>query len=368
MSNSNNTPKKKITVQRKIQQQVEKKVKEELKKQTKNFAPTKRQRSKNTLKNTNLIKMAPKVGMYKALMSDPTMAAFANVYTHPWSKLSARMPTFPVTATQLTRVRVWAQGVCNAQGYGWAVASVAPSVCNDQQAVFATNGPQAPNNFLGGTGADVGEYFSDSEYGSLTFQSDQKDNTGWNTMRPVAAGLRIKYTGTELNKSGLIYAIQNDPRATALDNYNVNNIVARPHKCYNFSNNEWHAITRHITDILDFQYQQYVGQTGDWIYETNVASEVTLDDYFNLGLLVVAQPGAPFEIEYVAHFEIKGKNLHRTAVVPSNTPGLEKTIVQPTMVRNKDNTTRDYSPVDNSGGSIGNMVKEVGLGLIGAML
>lgn len=345
---------------------IRKQIREEIQNKSKQLVGN---QSKNRITNRQIIQNAPKEGLYKSMMQDPTMAAFARVYTHPWSKLSARMPTFPVTSTQLTRVRVWASGVCNSNGYGFAVCSPGTAVAKDQACVRLSNGPAAPNT-LDGTGAatDILVQFSDSEYTSATFLYDP--DIGWNCMRPVACGLRVRYVGTNLNKSGLVYTIQNEPRAAHVIGFDVNDIVQRPHKCYSFANTEWHGITRHITDSLDFRWQQFMGDTGVWVYETDDNSQLTLDDYFNMGLLIKAEPGASFEVEFVGHYEIKGKNLHRTGVVPSNTAGLEKTVVNSTMIRQKDNTTPDYQvkPTDGGGFSFGNMVEKIGSDFLGGLL
>jgi len=333
----------------------------------------KQNNSKNQGRNDTVMNNAKKYGMYRSLvMSDPAIGAFQNVYEHPWSKQSARIPSFPVSESQLTRVRVWSNGVCNSAGIGFVVATVSNSVANDLPAVAISTGPGAPN-YISAAGTDITQVTSDSEYDSSKFTNiDQKD--GWDVIRPVAAGLRIKYIGTTLNKSGLCYAIQNSPRALALDGFAVNEIVKRPHKTYNFSNYGWHGVTRHINDTDDFLYQQY-SENQQWNYETDTTSQITLDDYWNLAMLVVADPGAPFEVEYVAHFEIKGKNLHRTAVSRSNTAGLEQVVNKSTSVRHLDNTTPDYAPVqklssqtqESKPSYLGDILGGLGEGILGAL-
>lgn len=324
--------------------------------------PTKEVKSKNP--NDMILSNAKNYGMYRSmLMSDPNIASFQAVYEHPWSKRSARIPTFPVSESQLTRVFVLASGVCNSSGYGFALATVSNSITNDLPALAYSNGLGAPNQFQS-AGTDVTQSTTNSEFGSDAFTNeDQRE--GWKVMRPVAAGLRVKYIGTNLNRSGLCYSVQNSPRALALDGFAVSEIIKRPYKLYNFSNYGWHAITRHINDTNDFKYQQYSGVNDIWNYETDTASQITMDDYWNLGIFIVAEPGAQFEIEYVAHFEIKGKNLHRTAVVNPNTAGIEQVVSKSTLLRQKDNTTPDYSPKEKGGAS--NIIKDIAEGFAGAV-
>lgn len=316
--------------------------------------------------NSTILNKAGKVGMFRALSSDPAIHAFTDVYTNPWSKLSARMPSFPVAPSQLIRTKIWASGICNSNGYGYVWGTPMYMVQNTLPAFFITDGSN-PDKFSATGGIQT---TSNSSFSANSFQVG--NTGGWNLARCVALGIRVRYTGIAYNKSGLVYCIQNEPRTDDLLDYGVNEITARPHKVYSFANNSWHGVTRHITDPLDFQYQQFTDGDNVWVYETNDKSEISLDSYANMGVYIVAAPGAPFEVDIVGHFEIKGKNLQQTSVAMSNTKDLEKVASMSTIIRNKDNTTPDYNKTagneSSSGGGAVNFVKDVGKDIIKSFL
>jgi len=370
MIKTNSKPKTKISNAQK-QQIVSEVLKASLPKRRKN-----KSRDNNRGPNDKILSQVNKGQSFgKALMSDPTIRSFYECYMHPFTKIPARLPIFPVSISQLVRVTVKGTGITNAGGNGFVMCTVANSVVNDLGCLAVSTAADAPNSFTaGGTGVTI--YNSSSSYTQALFTPNFQPQ-GWLTMRPVSAGLRVRNIDTTLNSSGTCYCFQNEPRQEAINGYGIPQITQRPYKEYTMADRKWHAVSRHITDSVDFNFQYFPSdnQSDQWCYITQGPSAtLSIDDYWNIGIFISAISGYKFEWEYVAHFEIKGRNLDRVGSVMPKENATKGIISSMTKLRGQDNTTQDVAPTEleipavhkeankSSGGILGSLGKALNFG------
>lgn len=295
--------------------------------------------------NKGILQRANKVGLYRAMMAEPSVQHYARVYSDPFCNLSARMPVWPIARTQLYRTKVLAKGVLNSNGYGYVLGTTINGITSDLACLACSTGPTAPDTINSG-GPGVTQFTSDSPYQSVTFRNLDQPN-GWNTARVVSAGIRVRYTGTVLNMSGNTYACENDPRDLALVGFLPTQITQRAYKEESFANTRWHCVTRMVNDVLDKEFQFLSNANSDnWAYETVEDGQLTLDDFWNLGIYITGVAGASFECEFVGHYEVKGRNLNNVSTTTPNTTQFEKVTSGLMKLRVKDNKTPD-----NNGGS-----------------
>lgn len=273
----------------------------------------------------------------------PAVVRFARVYSDPFLLDSARIPTLPMLPSQLMRTYSSGTGITNASGIGWIYAGCAEAATNDAPSVSYSSGAAAPSVFAYGDAGTTLAY-SDSTYASANYSLA----VGHNAYRPVAFGIRVRYTGTTLNAAGTIYALQLSPPIpngtltgsgiTDIKNY-------KTFKEYSFRGSAWHAITRHIRYKEDFLYQgfdQIKNHLSYSIFGSN--NSVTSYDYgFQLGLMISATAGVSFEWEVVGHYEIIGPGLNRISTVNPKTDHVEKVISAFNKERERDTVSKDHS-------------------------
>lgn len=126
-----------------------------------------------------------------------------------------------------------------------------------------------------------------------------------NTVRVVGAGLRIKYSGTELNRGGSVVAFH-DPDHESVVNRSFADIrgedLAR--QMGPNSNNDWMHITWGIADNVDVDFIPNNATL-------NALPNTVDQGCFPMGIVVESPPGAPglFDYEVVVGLEISGRNV-----------------------------------------------------------
>lgn len=136
------------------------------------------------------------------------------------------------------------------------------------------------------------------------FPGNQVGSTqGLVQFRPVAAGLRMRYTGTVLNQSGTVYqAIL--PGAARLSQTHTSVLGAyQSVRTYAVNRNKWTYVFWVPQIAYDYDYHGAAVTTDIFSAQNNV-----------LGLLMVGTlASAPFEYEYVGYYEYAGPRFGATA-------------------------------------------------------
>jgi len=286
---------------------------------------------------------------------------FARVYTNPFTELGARIPVFPVEATQLICTKARGGGSTNGAGRGWVMLHTMHGVTNDTSCVKAST--TTSGDFPSAIDPNASSALSNSPYPTEIFfyTVGPQGVTGPQYMaRPVAAGIRWRYTGTSLNLSGISTCCQVTPRNATPEGLTPSDMFAIPSKEYVFDR-KWRAVCRQITSHEDFLFQSVDKNSGNWTYENDTTS-LSLDSYYNLVADIFCEANVTFEWEAYWHFEIKGKNLQRIGTVQPDRPNVEKLLHKVTTARLMDKSTPDHQVP--TGGVVSGIFKEGVTGLL----
>lgn len=159
---------------------------------------TKKKRPKMSSRTQGLAGLSSCAAHYAMTIADPF-----NI-----SAVGACVPTFPARLSQKASVRT--VGQMNT-GHNIGFLAISPTVCNNQPFVWYTDSDHTggtvnvePYSLAPGTHAvnQSGAQFTSAEYVDGTI-----NNPSSITSRIVSVGIRIRYTGTELNKGGLVYCL-----------------------------------------------------------------------------------------------------------------------------------------------------------------
>ncbi len=161
---------------------------------------------------------------------------YARCLMNPFDGPLACIPDYP--ALHSRRVRVFSRGVVGTSGttgIGFITLSPLRGLYSDgPMGVFTTSAYAGTTIDVNSATAGVDQYFSNADYTSAQYGSAADQVQG----RVVAAGLRIKYRGTELNRGGTIYALTEPTH----DNLNGSTIsaLAGQADCKKFAvNGQW---------------------------------------------------------------------------------------------------------------------------------
>lgn len=314
-----------------------------------------KRRGKKGLKGRNSVanqlSMGMSKGIGKTLSEEPSAAAFPRVYMNPFLKLDARMPIWPVRGTLCQYRQATAFGVCNANGVGYVSMYPINMICNDLTMSFVSQITSGDGvNSAPGTPVSCG-----GAYSAASFTGDDAFS-----VRIVAFGVRVRYTGTELNKGGFMTMFQFTPRQSC--DTLTSTIIQSTQidwKQYKFDNS-WHQYNRALTESDDSLYLKRDPDTfpaTPWIYDDFDANAPENFDYMCV-CINGAAAGSPFEVQYAGHFEIVGPVNNTTGIRTGtlNTAKFEKSINLQSNLRSKDSTTPDHT----GEGGIGKFLSGVG--------
>jgi hypothetical protein len=209
-----------------------------------------------------------------------------------------------------------------------------------------------------------------SDYANLPFDS-ASFNTGGSSMtgRTVGCGLRIRYTGTELNRSGRAVPFRANSTQTPVNSLTIAEVLNRAEVPSIAIKREWIAVTYLPTKNKDYEYA--IDTSG-----INVSTLAGLD----LAILVDgAVAGAPFEYEIYLHkeFEAHSGSKSLQGQTPSHSDVLGISAIRNTLESNmpmiqpkemKEKVSREiqkYTPEDTSGFTFSGMI-ESGLSMLEA--
>lgn len=136
---------------------------------------------------------------------------YALALANPFDGPLATIPDFPSVPS--ARARVYATGVAQTgtTGFGFVALDPRRLASNDLPAVYASDSTYA-GTILTAAGAGVTSAIGNAPYSSADFTAGTNAIFG----RIVAAGLRVKYSGTKLNQGGLMLGIQHPTHLSLL--------------------------------------------------------------------------------------------------------------------------------------------------------
>jgi hypothetical protein len=216
----------------------------------------------------------------------------------------------PVHPAQFSKkFRTWVKGAFDVQslnGIGWIGFSPKSAVTNDSDTCLTskTGGTQAYwFDFDLGTGQQ-NQFMSNSEYASA--QIGDLDNQF--VYRLVSASVRVRYIGTELNRSGQVVGLL-DPNHTTLQGRTLSDLDGEETSKRFPVNRDWITVLYRPVDSDDFNFDNAI--------PTYVPGSGTDKNYF-MGFAIQSPIGVstPFEFECHATFEAFGKNIR--AMTPSH--------------------------------------------------
>lgn len=288
--------------------------------------------------------MASRKSLARGLLSIPDVRNFARVYVNPFLKLPARLPVWPVTVTQMLATHVSGSGVLNENGIGWVISSAMHGIVNNLPQVTYTSASTAPNTttWASGTVGTTGA-FSNSPYTYDDFIFTPQTTYPTYLGRPVAHGLRVRYTGTELNKSGLVVCgIQPDRFASNAGGIPITEFSQFPVRKQFPNERKFHGLHREIDLEQDFLWQCLFLSDDEmytWCYGENTKN-TSADQWPVYQIYLTGVAGSSFEWEVYSHYEIMGKKLMNPDIVlPQDTK--VKTVTSALKKHNMLNTTTE---------------------------
>jgi hypothetical protein len=213
---------------------------------------------------------------------------YLKALTDPFGSVhGACIPTYPSKPSMKIRTFIQTDGFIGLAGVGFAMLS--PVYEDGTNALYYTTAA-APGNIFATSGVGIAtSTFSNSPFTPTDI------STGRIQGRAVACGLRIVYTGTELNKSGMTTCIV-EPDHGSLNNKSIPNCLA-----YGDNVTKSDPVTRKwctavavplSADDLEYDHIPYVkGPSGLVPF---------------MGIFISGVPGSSFRIEAYLHFEAIG--------------------------------------------------------------
>jgi hypothetical protein len=213
---------------------------------------------------------------------------------------------------------------------------------------------------------------------STMFNSSQFNlaENSLNRYRLVAAGLRVRYTGSTFNNQGVITQCRVPNNLNAPFLFNPTDAMRQQYSRQSpIKKNVWKYVYYQPENPEDFDY---IGSDGLPGYTGTQSS-----NYCLLLFLSGCEPGAPFQFEMTSHFEVIGPNVPitkshsdpaaTTAVMsampvraPEGSPSQEMPIVVRGFLESMGDLTGNA--VSNIGNSLMDVAKDVGPSLIKSLL
>lgn len=238
-------------------------------------------------------------------LSKPTVD-YARCLGNPFSGPLAQLPNAPANHTK--KFRTFIRGGFEAQtsnGHAWIMATPRVGVVNDVSSVSGslTTGTNI-SWFNTSVGADRFFATTNSEY------TTAQVGTGENQLeyRVVSSGLRIRYTGTELNRGGIVVGIQ-DPNHNSLQDRLLTSVDAE-------------EVSRRFNvkrDWITILYSPV--NNGDLNFHSTLPAGPP--ELWYLGFAIQAPAGTPstYEFEFYSCYEAFGKNIRAMTPSPVDAAG-----------------------------------------------
>ncbi len=221
---------------------------------------------------------------------------------NPFDGPIACVPDFPAIPTR--RVRVFSRGsfVTGTSGIGFIVATPEFAIAKNANSAYMTTSTFAGNSItLDNTVAGVSTSVTNSDYTAAAFSADADGAQ----FRVVGSGLRVRYSGTELNRGGQIFALQ-EPTHDSLDGETITDFMAQvAARKFSMKSSEWTTICYRTVEGTG-SFSSTAPPTGG----TQPKGTYPKANY--LGFLVQAPAAATsisLEYEFYTVFELTGKTI-----------------------------------------------------------
>lgn len=276
-------------------------------------------------------------GLGSTLRMYPETINFAEVYTDPFSIKEARLPFLPIYSTKTVRSIVRANGAIGTNGFGFVTCVPMWGVVNNNDSVFWS---QATYTGISIAAAGVG--VSSAPASKISYTKASFDSTDVNSLaaRCVAYGIRVKYTGTELNSAGEWFAAQTNPKVSMIGFTSDSLRKVQGHKTSTFADRSWHVYNRMITSRLDAEFLNL--NSGIWEATTLPGSNAGENNGY-IAIIVQGTPGGTFDIEVAGHYEVIGPNLDTEKIGRVDEFNAQNLISTGMKLRHKDNTSLDHT-------------------------
>lgn len=259
---------------------------------------------------------------------------------NPFSPLArgACVPTFPARMSRKTSAFVRGQCFIGTGNIGFV--SVQPCVANDMRTISSTTGAFTLST-MAANDVNVNVYTTPTNpYPKSSYMDGTLAISPSYQSRIVACALRIRYTGTELNKSGVIYGLTH-PDHSNMYNYTLADMTSFPECVRVPVSRQWTTICTTAVDPTETAYPEsstaiaLAGNDGTaehitMLYPYSQKTELTsgassYEGGIVMGFMISSTPGNSFEWEYVIHMETIGKGVGSSATRShSDQDGLSK--------------------------------------------
>jgi hypothetical protein len=246
----------------------------------------------------------------KSALSDCTHE-YACCLVNPFTGPLACVPNFPVLQTR--KVRYFARGnfSTGVSGIGWIACDPNYGVTSDFAMTFFTL-PAYTLNVVNFADTNVGFSSSNSDYVHTVFGAS---GTGaeW---RVVSCGLRIRYTSTELNRGGQIFALT-EPSHNSVQNFSQGDINGYTEtKWFPVTDRDWVTIVWY--PILSYEFDF----SNTFILFNPVGGAYLAQASFPMVFYITA-PGTPitFDYECFAVYELNGLHIQGKTVSHADASG-----------------------------------------------
>lgn len=229
----------------------------------------------------------PTVTVKQVAVISHCAAEYLRALLNPFTGPLACVPVPPAIESRKVRSWVKASFAIGSGGFGFAFASPIASITTSQFCCYASTSAYAGSVMTQG-GVGVQGYLSNAQFVNGDF-GNSLATPNLAQARIVASGLRVRYTGTELNKSGLIYPWHHRTNGD-LENEGIN-------AYYAFQGSEPFQVTRNWTCIT------WSPKTvADWTFSGPLAN-ITVQP---IGIMISGVPGNTYELEFTTIAEITG--------------------------------------------------------------
>lgn len=223
-------------------------------------------------------------------------ATYAATLADPWAIQGARIPLAPNVPSAVFNATARGAGAIGTLGGGFVAVAPERMACNDAISVIYTTSAyaQAPGFInIGPAGT-----YSNSPYPTSSFGGAINGGLQY---RLVSAGIRINYTGTELNRGGIYLPLC--LTGTSLLDLTLGSLLGVPNARPLRITEGPVSVVWCACDPADFDYKQ----------------APSTDGMFCLGIIVNGVAGTTFEYEVSANFEVFGRNAVNAVAVPADT-------------------------------------------------
>lgn len=309
-----------------------------------------------------------KKGIGRTLSSIPEMQEFGKAITNPYDRsLSPAIPIFPIQASQKVVCWAIATGKTNANGIGYVGCAPINGISSQAACMVVSDGTNlddySPPN-------GMQPINSNSMYAFDSFQYNTGENENTHSARPVAVGIRVRYTGTNLNKGGRIFVGINPNRLNNSFGFQMTELSAWTGMRDLPVDNEWHGVQRHIDRQEDFLFQSFNKDTGAWCYN-NDQTMISLDNMPNMVIFIQTSAGSqPFQVEFVGHYEVIGRNLPNSSIVMPHDDLAKKLVTAHKIISQTGPSDQELIPTITKGGKSNSVLDSIekGVGIMGHVL